>query len=113
MGTRSNEKVVCAAIWLDDGRKYNMQPKNIQSGVVVCGHRHPHCKAILMAWLYPNWQTDDLQTILKNEVNNKEVQGFLTSENRFVDRQEGASIHVSNGGILHYNSNTLYSEDLY
>jgi hypothetical protein len=29
------EKILCAAIWYDDGKKYIMQPKNIDSGIVV------------------------------------------------------------------------------
>ena len=43
-----------------------------------------------------------------------EVQGFLTSKNRFVDRTEGAAIALKSGQItaLKY-GNLLYSEDLY
>ena len=43
----------------------------------------------------------------------EEIQGFLTSKNRFVNRKEGAQIHIANGGKLNYSTHTLYSEDLY
>lgn len=105
--------ITCAAIWYDDGKQYSLQPSNIQSGIVIAGHRHPMCKIVLMSWLYPNWQTDSLQENLKNEVNNKEVQGFLTSDFRFVDRKEAAIIFQRCGGKLQYSKDTLYSEDLY
>jgi hypothetical protein len=40
------------------------------------------------------------------------IQGFLTSKNRFVDREEGAKIHMSNGHMVDF-ENRLFSEDLY
>jgi hypothetical protein len=107
------EKILCAAIWLDDGKKYNLQPVNINSGIVVAGLRHPHCKVILMSWLYPNWQSDTLEEQIKNEVNNKEVQGFITSSQRFLDRKEAAKVFIASGGTLSYHNNLLFSEDLY
>lgn len=107
------EKIICAAIWLDDGKEYLFGPTNIKSGIVVCGHRHPHCKMILMSWLYPNWRTNSLEDQIKIEVNNKEVQGFLTDTNRFVDRKEAAIIFTGCGGELKYSTEQLYSEDLY
>jgi len=110
---KTEERILCAAIWYDDGKEYRMQPTNITSGIVVCGHRHPHCKVILMSWLYPNWQKNSLQEQIKIEVNNKEVQGFLTDKNRFITRKEAAIIHVANGWKLHYSTRDLYSEDLY
>lgn len=109
----SQERILCAAIWYDDGNTYMFQPVNIKSGIVVSGLRHPHCKTILRSWLYPNWQTDSLQDQLKIEINSKEVQGFITSSQRFVDRKEAAKIFVSGGNKLKYSTNDLYSEDLY
>lgn len=109
----SQERILCAAIWYDDGKKYIFQPSNIQSGIVVSGLRHPHCKIILMSWLYPEWQNNSLQNQLKIEVNNKEIQGFLTSKSRFVDRKEAAEIWIKQGNKLEYSSKELFSEDLY
>ena len=107
------ERILCAAIWYDDGKKYRMQPVGTESGIVVAGLRHPHCKVILMSWLYPNWQNDSLEEQIKNEVNNKEVQGFITSFGRFVDRKLGAAIFIAGGNKLSYSSEELFSEDLY
>jgi hypothetical protein len=108
------EKILCAAIWYDDGKKYHFQPVNINSGIVVSGLRHPHCKVILMAWLYPDWQNDTLQENIKNEVNRKEVQGFITSKQRFVDRREALTIAILAQQITEAKyGNQLYSEDLY
>lgn len=113
MSSTEKETILCAAIWYDDGKRYNLQPTNVSSGIVVAGYRHPQCKILLMSWLYPDWQNDDLQTMIKNEVNRKEVQGFLTSHNRFLDRKEAALLFVANGGTLKYSQKRLYSEDLY
>lgn len=74
------EKILCAAIWYDDGKSRTNLPRNIQYGIVAAGVRHCNCFTILRA-LHP-----DLVYLPKA------VQGFLTSENRFVDRVEAALI---------------------
>ncbi len=107
------ETIICAAIWYDDGIKRVHLPRNIETGIVVGGWRHPNCKVVLMTMFYPNWQTDTLQEQLKNEVNNKEKQGFLTSLGRFVDRKEALNIYILSGDTPSYSSKELYSEDLY
>lgn len=105
------ETIICSAIWYKDFpmkrldlplRHHN--PKNIDQGVVFCGHRHPHCMYTMMA-------VTGLRSVRADV--GEEVQGFLTNHNRFVDRQEGAKIHLANGGTLKYSKQTLYSEDLY
>lgn len=42
-------------------------------------------------------------------------QGFLTSDGRFVDREEGARIAIASGQItkLKFHSTVLFSEDLW
>ena len=35
--------ILCAAIWFKDGNKYEHQPKNVDSGIVVCERRHHNC----------------------------------------------------------------------
>ena len=35
--------IICAAIWFKDGKKYSHQPRNVDSGLVVCGRRHHNC----------------------------------------------------------------------
>lgn len=41
------EYILCAAIWYKDIpiKKHisNVNPTNIDRGLVFCGHRHPHC----------------------------------------------------------------------
>ena len=106
------ERVICAAIWYDDGIHRPHLPKNIISGIVVGGWRHPNCMVALSELLYPNWQTDTLQNQLRISVLNKEVQGFLTSKGRFLDRKYAAWLHKENGGELNF-TDELFSEDLY
>jgi hypothetical protein len=98
------EYVLCAAIWYKDLPITRLLPTNLTQGTVVCGHRHPHCIAIVK-------ELADLRSVI-TEVGSY-TQGFLTSKNRFVDRKEGAIIFQSYGGVLKYSSDTLYSEDLY
>lgn len=32
-----NERIICPAIWIDDGNEYEGQPENIKTGYVVYG----------------------------------------------------------------------------
>ena len=108
------EKIVCAAIWYKELDKMShkwvpeiegfIRPKNIDVGIVICGYRHPSCMYTMIAITG--------KRSVETECG-KYVQGFLTSENRFVGREEGARIHVANGNKLNYSTETLYSEDLY
>lgn len=97
--------ILCAALYLQDGKKYNYQPKNIESGLVVCARRHHNCFAIL-----------DLISPYK-ERKAKVIQGFLTSDDNFVDRKEAFKIADEAGQIkskpLLYGKQSLISEDLY
>ncbi len=38
MKLAENERIICPAIWIDDGKKYKDQPKNIKSGYVIFGN---------------------------------------------------------------------------
>jgi len=51
-------------------------------------------------------------TGLKQNEAGKEIQGFLTNKNRFVDRKEGAQIAYRSGQIEELKE-TLFSEDLW
>jgi len=100
--TNSNETILCAAIWFDDGKTYLYQPKNITTGLVFCGHRH--------ACIFQQTQMN-----VKGRQNigfYEKKQGFLTNQNRFVDRKEGAII-AHQAGQIKEKIKTLYSEDLY
>jgi len=103
----NNEKeeyILCAAIWLKSDEKHEHQPRNIDSGVVVCGRRHHNC--FITAWAL----CDDKSKYSEKKGN--VVQGFLTSKNRFVDRKEAAIIAVANGQSCR-ETDLLFSEDLY
>ena len=78
------EKILCAAIWYKDFDKPVHSPINTECGVVMCGFRHSHIIG------------QCLELLNKKPIEIGEyVQGFLTSKNRFVDRIEGAEIHLS------------------
>jgi hypothetical protein len=104
------ERIVCSAIWYKDFPLVKddlnpdgfIRPFNCDRGIVFCGLRHPNCLYQMVA-ITGKYQHEA----------GEEVQGFLTTKNRFVDRKEGAKIHIANGGTLKYNSDVLYSEDLY
>lgn len=61
------EFVMCSAIHYDDGVDHINQPFNIETGYVICGWRHFNCRS-------PYGHL-------------KGVQGFLTTKNRFLDRE--------------------------
>ena len=102
------ENIICAAIWYKDlelkkpdvlePRGY--RPYNVDRGIVFSGWRHGNCLYQMVA-----------MTGLSDYQVGEHIQGFLTNKNRFVDRKEGAQIHLDNGGEL--SGGQLYSEDLY
>lgn len=103
-----NEYILCAAIWYKEipikkEIPHNVLPVNCDRGLVFCGYRHSHC-------MYTMVSVTGLRSV-EPEVG-EYVQGFLTSKNRFVDREEGANIHISNGHKIDF-ENRLFSEDLY
>lgn len=99
------EFILCAAIWVDNGNAYEgHHPKNIENGFVVCGHRHHNCFTTLsLIW---NTDTERIATLRSS------VQGFLTSNNRFVDRKE-AGIIALEASQIKTPTDCLFSEDLY
>lgn len=92
------EYITCAAIHFEDGRKYEHQPKNINSGFVIAGHRHHNVYAIKMS--------------LIDYIAKSDTQGFITSRDRFVDRKEAGAIAFQAGQISK-ETECLFSEDLY
>jgi hypothetical protein len=97
--------ILCAAIWFKDGIKRPHQPKNIESGIVVCGRRHHNC--YITVYGLNEGYVEHL-----HEANNRAVQGFLTSDDRFVDRKEAGYIAYSTRQISK-ETDCLFSEDLY
>lgn len=107
-----NEKIICAAVWYKELQcNYpNIPtdvylPKNIDKGVVFSGHRHAQC-------IY----TKCAITGLKDSESGDNEQGFLTSKNRFVSREEALEIALKENQVLDLKEifgNRLFSEDLY
>ena len=95
-----NRYILCSAIWYDDGNIYPHQPINIKTGLVLCGWRHHNI--ITQA------------SVLKISANNQ-VQGFLTNDNRFVNRAQAKVIALKSGQttVDKMISSTLTSEDLW
>ena len=97
------EIVICAAIWVQDDKKRPYQPTNIPSGTVFCGLRHPSILSQLAAYGIAH--------------KNRSVQGFLTSKNRFLTREEASELVRNNNQEMVVDRNAireqLYSEDLY
>jgi len=99
-----HEYITCAAIHVNNKKIYKgHHPKNIDSGYVACGLRHGHCFTI-MARIYK--KEDRVETLRCS------IQGFLTSKNRFVDREEAGKIAFESKQIKE-KTNCLFSEDLY
>lgn len=95
------ERVLCAAIWIDDRQSHPYQPK--PTGVVLSGHRHH--QVLVHASL--------LRGVDRHT---EKVQGFLTDRGRFVDRIEGYRLAEAAGqleGRKICKPGELFSEDLY
>jgi hypothetical protein len=96
------EYIICAAIWFKDGKTHVHQPRNVDTGFVVCGRRHHNCYYIASTCLAENY----------SETKGTAVQGFLTSHDRFLDRKEAGEVAHSVGQTPSL-TNCLFSEDLY
>jgi hypothetical protein len=107
------EYITCAAIWYKELPTQVYPPKNIDTGLVVCGHRHSNCIDIMKS--LAGLRTTQFGPNSVGET----IQGFMTSHHRFVDRQEAMNIAKSTGQVdlsINQLSNPmigLFSEDLY
>lgn len=98
------ERVLCAAVWIDDGVSRVHQP--VASGLVIGCWRH-HQGLSTAA---------DIRSSVKCAPDNSpypKTQGFLTSHGRFVDRTVAYRIARVAGQVKHKRKETLFSEDLY
>ena len=107
----SKEYILCAANWYknfplgkDDLPVGFPRPKNIHEGIVFCGQRHHNCLYQMVAI-----------TGKKQHEIGGDIQGFLTSTNQFVTREEALKIALKCGQIdkPEYSNEQLFSEDLY
>ena len=101
-------KIICSALYIRDGNEHQNQPVNIDTGFIVCGRRHSDCYYTIS--LMGNKE-------YKHMVGGRSGQGFLTTDNRFVDRKEAYTIAKSAGQLLHdlhdLSNPQLCSEDLW
>ena len=104
------ERILCAANYYNDGKEHTFKPKNIREGFVICGHRHHNCINIFAQMVGFPYSED------AHRLHNTEVQGFLTSTNRFVDRIEGLIIAKNADQLIPEEAirgDRLFSENLY
>jgi len=105
---RSNmSRILCSAIHVDNGQEYVHQPKNIKTGMVICGRRHHNIIPTIQLMF-----NDDIIKDLKLE--RKIVQGFLTSDDLFLNREEAYKV-AKHANQLEKTliGSVLISEDLY
>lgn len=115
------EFILCAAIWINDGVIHEAQPENIESGFVICGRRHHNCYQTIkdLTNQTPNERIGTLINTMTEE-EQRQHQGFMTSLDRYVDRQEGFRIARLNHQIQfglsaseNGDDSILISENLY
>ena len=97
---KNKRRIVCAAIHFSDGKIYKCRAKNIEDGFVVGGVKHSYGDMI-----------EPISSLLKG-IQFKATEGFLTSDNEFVDREQAAKIAHDAGQIKH-RVQLLYSDHLY
>ncbi len=98
------EKIVCSAIWYPDEESPVHTCSNIEKGVVLCGLRHPY-----ILGQFKSLTGKKTPTV-------KSIQGFLTSCNRFVGREEALIIALAQNQVMDIKDvrgDILHSEDLY
>ncbi|NPV12936.1 MAG: hypothetical protein HPY57_14285 [Ignavibacteria bacterium] len=109
----TKEYIICAAIWYKELQLKNpdvlkirgFAPYNVDKGIVFCGWRHQNCLYQMVAI-----------TGFTNHEAGHSIEGFLTSKNRFVDREEAMKIAIEAGQVKEKetcNKCKLFSEDLY
>lgn len=94
------ERILCPAIHYENSTiGYQKRPRNIARGLVLCGYRHDRIIAMYHG-------------LTGNNTKSSDVQGFLTSFEMFVTREDAAQIAFDAGQIPEL-VKQLYSEDLY
>ena len=91
------EYIMCAACYVDDGVEYNFKPYNIDKGLVYGGWRHSNV----------------METMPKESVKGC-IRGFLTTKNRFLDREQALELVKTTGQLKNkLIGGILTSEDLW
>lgn len=97
---KNQEHILCAAIWINDHKKHEGQPENISEGFVICGRRHHNCYQTIKSLTGQN-PNESIGALLNSmsEEDQRNHQGFITSLDRFVNRNEGFKIAKANNQI--------------
>lgn len=108
--------ILCAAVYIDDGKHHARSYAYPSTGLVFSGWRHPDCFALFYEWVDRLTEDEkaEIEAISEGQIHARR-QGFLTSTGRYVDREEGWAIAVRAGQVqpLAGEGHTLCSEDLY
>jgi len=112
--SKAREYILCAANRYFDGNPHEHQPTNLAEGYfVTCGRRHHNCIGVFAQIVGFPYNEEG------HKIHLTEVQGFLTSTNRFINRKEAYKIAFEMNQIIgpnkgqSENSIGLTSEDLY
>ena len=108
---RAPERILCAALYIDDGANHNPRSHNYpKTGLVFLGWRHGDCFQVMREWQkgLESWQHD---RVTEEQWAGRD-QGFMTSRGRYVDRQEARLIAYA-AGQVDRDVGDLFSEDLY
>ena len=96
------EYLLCAALYVQDGQEHVHQPRNIKNGFVICGRRHHNCYALARVMGYVNIITLPV------------IQGFLTSDDNFLDRPAALALAIKSGQVpTGFKKRELFSEDVW
>jgi hypothetical protein len=96
------EYVMCSANYYDDGLDYKHKPYNIDKGFVLCGWRHGCVGESYLALNHEAKRWDHC------------IQGFLTTKNRFLNREEALILVLENNQLKQpLIGGELSSEDLW
>lgn len=102
------ERIYCAAIWYKYMPTAKYKPVNIETGLVVEGHRHADIIRTMVNLLGKRTCHFGENCAGESE------QGFVTNKNRFVNRVEAKAIAIAANQIISETTfPELYSEDLY
>lgn len=103
------EFILCAAVWINDGKVYTEQPVNIKVGYVVCGRRHNNCYKTID--IMKGGLNDYIKSLNLSDEDYHRGQGFVTSEDRYVDRREAWKIALKSGQIKFGKESSDFGED--
>ena len=101
---KKQERILISAIWYKDLETSRIKPVNVDNGLVLCGFRHDD----IISQMFSLGKRTVFVDVGEYE------QGFLTSENRFVDRIEAKEIAIKSDQLIrNRSSDRLFSEDLW